>query len=463
MLKTLIAVLFCGGVVLSAMAVPGGKAQKPPSLDLKAEKITVTLDPESAKELGIVAARAEDGDGLIDVDPTKLNDLRRSFLVVWRDMIGWDGFQWWRIGTLFIGLMLSFGLARLARFCVEVWMLRSLAAKTATDIDDSVCLALGKPTSWMVLTLGMLGASVPVLMVCGQTCRNIFIRLALAAAAASFAWGIYRLIEVVNKVLEKFAAGTENKIDDLVVTVVRKSLKIGVVFIAVLLIGQNILGLNITTLLAGAGVAGLAIAFAAQDTIANFFGSLMIILDRPFSVGERISVDNQSGTVEHVGLRSTRIRTLDGHVITIPNKNVANSAVENITRRPNIKLAVDLGLVYDTPADKMELALKILHEIFDAHEGLNGEMPARIHFDAFNDWSLNIKVIVWYHGEKLADGGFDTPDYWKFRDWLQASNLEILRRFNAEGLEFAFPTSTTYLANDGKRQLKIGVETKKTG
>jgi MscS family membrane protein len=221
--------------------------------------------------------------------------------------------------------------------------------------------------------------------------------------------------------------------------------KVCVVFVSVLFIGQNILGLNITTLLAGAGVAGLAIAFAAQDSIANFFGSLMIILDRPFSVGDYVRIDSFEGTIERVGLRSSALRTKDGHLITIPNKQAANSSIVNISARPYIRNVVNLGLVYDTPPEKMEEAMKILQRLLHRHEGFDEMHPAKINFTEFKDFSLNIEVVIWYH----------PGDYFQCREWMSKFNMEVLRSFNEAGLEFAFPTSTNYLASDSKRGLKV--------
>jgi MscS family membrane protein len=269
--------------------------------------------------------------------------------------------------------------------------------------------------------------------------------------ATSVAWGTYRLIAVFNHLLTKLSQRTDNNLDDLIVNMIRKALKITIVVASVLFIGQSILGLNITTLLAGAGVCGLAIAFAAKDTIANFFGSLMIILDKPFKVGERIVFSGVNGVVEHVGLRSTRLRTLDGHLVTVPNSKLADAPIENVGARPYIKFVSNLTLVYDTPAVKVERAVEILHEILDAHDGREEDMPPRIYFNAFNDWSLNIMVIAWFH-----------PGDWVMaQEWNHKTNLEILKRFNAEGIEFAFPTNTTYLAGDSKRALNIGVEQNK--
>ncbi len=275
-------------------------------------------------------------------------------------------------------------------------------------------------------------------------------RLLEAALCSMTAWLIYRFVDLLNYALEKIVDQSGNHIDVLILGVIRRIAKVTVIVLSVLFIGQNILNLNITTLLAGAGVVGLAVAFAAQDTISNFFGSIMLIIDKPFGVGDFIKLDTFSGIVERVGLRSTAIRTLEGHLITIPNKNAAGVPVENVSMRPNIKKIINLGLTYDTPPEKMRRAIEILHKIFDNHEGMAPELPPKIDFTEFKDCSLNLQVIVWYHPN----------DYMKWLDWMTKMNFEILERFNAEGLDFAFPTNTTYLAYDAKRRIGMDIASK---
>ena len=162
-------------------------------------------------------------------------------------------------------------------------------------------------------------------------------------------------------------------------------------------------------------------------------------------MGERIVIDNYDGIVESVGFRSARIRTLTGHLVTIPNEKLVNSTVENIGKRPHIRWLTNIGITYDTPPEKVEEAVSILEAILDDHEGMDPEFPPRVFFNGFNDWSLNIMVLMWYH----------PADYWNFQDCLQRICLDILRRFQAAGIDFAFPSQTVYAAGDDKRILKL--------
>ena len=355
------------------------------------------------------------------------------------------GFTMYTMALLLFGIIITLVLARVTRWLVEEFIVIRFATKTRTDLDDLFFRAIGRPISWIIISGGIYFSTLPILISSPTNTDNKLIaRLCLALAASSIAWGLYRLVTVINHLLTKLAEKTDNNIDDLIVEIIRKSLKVTIVIFSVMFIGQNILGLNITTLLAGAGVFGLAVAFAARDTISNFFGTVMIIIDKPFTVGDRINSSGIDGIVEHVGFRSTRLRTLEGHLVTVPNRSLADNTITNISARPYIKHIFDLTLIYDTSPEQLERAIEILHQLLDGQECMDMEERAPlISFNSFNDWALNIKVIIW----------FFPADYTKFMLWLSETNLEILKRFNAEGLEFAFPTNTTYL------ELPAGAET----
>jgi MscS family membrane protein len=146
--------------------------------------------------------------------------------------------------------------------------------------------------------------------------------------------------------------------------------------------------------------------------------------------------DGHDGAVESVGFRSTKIRTLDGHLVTVPNGEIVNRTVQNIGKRPYIKRIMNVTVTYDTTAAKMARAVEIIEDILRDHEGMNPEFPPRVFFSGFNDCSLNILVIYWYH----------PPDYWKYMDFSARVNMSLLERYNAEGIEFAFPTQTIHMA-----------------
>jgi len=259
---------------------------------------------------------------------------------------------------------------------------------------------------------------------------------------------LYWLVDIPMSWFTRMAGKTETSLDDMLVPMIRKSLRITVVILVLVQIAQILSDKPITSIIAGLGIGGLALALAAQDTVKNFFGSIVLFLDKPFEMGNRIVVEGQDGTVEVVGFRSTKIRTLDGHLVTIPNGELANKMIRNITKRPYIKRKANLTITYDTPPEKIDRATDIVKEILHDHEGMNPDFPPRVYFNEFNADSLNISVSYWYH----------PPQYWAFMEFSERFNKEVFRRFNEEGIEFAFPTQTLYLAGDPARPLTIGVE-----
>ena len=232
-----------------------------------------------------------------------------------------------------------------------------------------------------------------------------------------------------------------------------------VVAIIVVMEGMQQIGFSLPTLVAGAGVTGLAVALAAQDTLKNVFGGVLLAMDRPFEVGQRVRMKGYEGFIQEVGLRSTKVRTLQGHQIIIPNDEAARIEVENIRRRPFIRRDFNVTITYDTPPDKIARAVEILREILAVPEGDAGAgadrephpneavsqpgLPPRVYFDELNADSLNLRVAYWFH----------PPDPWGSVAFADRVNRQIMQRFNAEGIDFAFPSQTMYLAGDSKRPL----------
>jgi len=197
-------------------------------------------------------------------------------------------------------------------------------------------------------------------------------------------------------------------------------------------------GLPLVGLVASVSIGGLAVALAAQDTLKNVLGSLMIFIDQPYRIGERIIAGSHDGIVEHIGLRSTRIRQLDGHLTSIPNEKMAAMDIENIERREYIRRKTRLRIATGTPREKVQRALATVREILTDHEGMAADRPPRVYFEEFNPDSLSIVVFYWY----------EPPDYWAFCDFGERINLEIVKRFAEAGIKLAPPTSTTQLTNE---------------
>jgi MscS family membrane protein len=217
--------------------------------------------------------------------------------------------------------------------------------------------------------------------------------------------------------------------------------------LVIIFYGASQIGIPLVGVLAGVGVGGLAIALAAQDSLKNLLGSLMIFMDQPYKPGERIVVEGHDGFVEQIGLRSTKIRMLDGALTAIPNEKMANLDIENIGRRSFIRRQTSITITYATPPEKIEKAVGIIKDILQDHEGMRPELPPRVFFNEFNPDSLNIQLSYWYH----------PPRRWRALAFDERVNLEIVRRFTTEGIEFAFPTSTTYVTQKDGKSLQLSV------
>jgi len=306
--------------------------------------------------------------------------------------------------------------------------------KNQGNVGSMVSVGLTTPLWLAIFLLGSYASSAQMLASMNSSVRIFIVKVFWTVFALVILWAVFRVIAVLDSVLRNVSAKLNSSLNEAVIGLIRKTLKVFVAAVIILFICQNILHLNVSTLLAGAGIIGLAIAFAAQNSVANFISSVIVILDKPFVVGDRVKVAGVDGMVEEVGLRSTKIRTLDGTLFSVPNSAVADNPIENFARRPNLKLPFDITLTYQTTPEQMQQAMDILHKLLDNHEH-KAQAPV-IGFGEFRDWALVINVICWFN--------CDWPTFLKDRSAL---NLAILREFNAAGLEFAYPTNTTYMIN----------------
>ena len=358
----------------------------------------------------------------------------QAFTVLMRRAGKW--FVWQR-GNLLVAAVIvavAIAVALLIRFAVAPLLRR--AAGKFSPLMAEIFGRLGAPASWCAVFIGLSLANRTVKF---RTIRvdRVLDKLFYSLFVLVFVWGVFRVVGAFER---RFAARHEGKPDSgmkqLVADLIRRAVKTVVWFIALIFLIQNVFHFNVTALITGAGVAGLAIAFAAQNTIANIFGALSIVSDEVFRIGDFIDVGGKRGTVEAVGFRSTKLRSLDGTLWVLPNRVVAESAIENISQRRNIKFPFTLSLVYSTTKEQMQQALDILKEIFEAFPGFDQQKaPAKFSFTAFNSSSLDIGVIVW----------FNTKNFMEAQKMKEELNLQILERFNAAGLSFAYPSMTNYI------------------
>jgi len=341
-------------------------------------------------------------------------------------------------GGILIGLVLRILAARFGKWTGKEAL--------ATFLRD-----LAAPASMLVIVIGAaFGLSVLPL---SETLKSITGMLIAFAILFAIFWAALNLVDVIEVYLKRRVKATEGKLDDQALPLIRRSLRILVFLIGALTIADNVFGANIGAALAGLGIAGIAVSLAAQDSLKNLFGSLTILFDDPFQIGERIVFQGHDGTIEKVGFRSTKLRTLTGHLVTIPNSAIVNESVENIGRRPTIRRLMNLGVTYDTPPEKLQEGVEIIRELLNSdelkepvHPTVDGNtLDPVVYFTDFNADNLGILVVYWY----------GPPDYMAYLEHGHRFNLALLERFEQAGIEFAFPTETLMLAGDSKRDLTV--------
>ncbi|MGV3772324.1 MAG: mechanosensitive ion channel family protein [Verrucomicrobiales bacterium] len=338
----------------------------------------------------------------------------------------------WQYIASLLFIFLAFMAAKIVDWIVST-QLRRLVARTSSELDDKFLQYVHGPIKLIVFVLLLqVGLEVfewPAWIEVWMK-KGFFVILAL-----SITYMLVRMVDLlVLRWKSKAAARTEKSFNDQLFPIISKSLKVFIVVVAALLTSQN-LGLNITSLIASLSVVGLALGLAAQDTAANLFGAVAVFVDKPFQIGDRIKLDAVDGTVESIGLRSTRVRNLDGHLITVPNKTMGTATITNITRRPNIKTVMTIGITYDTKTEKVKRAVEILKDVYKGHPKTHDLV---VGFNQFGESSLNIQVIHWW----------GALDYKEYVAGMEQMNLTIKDRFDAEGISFAFPSRTLYLKQD---------------
>ena len=312
------------------------------------------------------------------------------------------------------------------------------AERTTTKFDDLLVQLLRGPVkiiSFVVLLhIGMKVYSWPDVL------AEVFSKSSKIIVAISIAYVLLKAMDLVVSLWYQRTTTPENEqFGKELLPLIGKSLKLFIVIVVALVTSQN-LGFDVTGLIASLSIGGLAVGLAAQDTLANLFGAVAVLVDKPFKVGDRIQLDAVDGTVETIGFRSTRVRNLDGHLVTVPNKTMGNATIVNITARPNIKTVMNIGITYDTSTRDVDAAIKIIEEVYRQHENTSDLI---VSFNRFESSSLNILVVHWW----------GNTDYKAYLAGLQQMNLRLKERFDQVGIEFAFPTQTLYLKREQPPQL----------
>lgn len=335
----------------------------------------------------------------------------------------------WGVSLLII--LGAFLLTKIISF-INRRFLQKMTRKTKTKVDDLFLKMLEAPVLFGVMLFAIwmaidrLDFQPEIIKAISKTYRILIV--------LNITWFISRFANaLIQEYLEPAAEKNQTKfITSSVLPLVRRAI-LALIWALGIVMALNNVGVDVGTLIAGLGIGGLAFALAAQDTIKNIFGGITIFTDNPFRIGDRVKVDGFDGFVEDIGVRSTRIRTLEKRLVAIPNYKIVEASVENISEEPKRRVLMKIGLVYDTTPAKMEEAIQILRDIPNKVEHIDPDEMITT-FSDFGDFALIVTFIYYV----LPEGDvMNTPSQ---------VNFEILRQFNAAGLSFAFPTQTIHIA-----------------
>lgn len=314
---------------------------------------------------------------------------------------------------------------------------RVAAGRTRNGVDDTIVAVLAATQTWFFLATAVYVGSIVVALdpVTRGYVRQGFTLLLLVQVLV---WGNTALVTVLE------AYRKQSDLDPTRRTSLSAMGFVGrlVLFSVVLLLALDNLGFEITTLLAGLGITSLAVALALQNILGDLFASLSILFDKPFEIGDFIVVDDYQGTVENVGLRTTRLRSISGEQLVVGNHDLLASRIRNYKRMQERRVVFTLGVEYGTPPEKLERIPKLAREAIEAQSQVRFD---RAHFRSFGASSLDFEVVYYML----------VSDYITYMDTQQAINLRLYRSFDQEGIAFAFPTQTVMLASAAGSALPV--------
>ena len=328
----------------------------------------------------------------------------------------------------------------LRRFLTTIFFnqLKKIAAKTETTFDDKLFPAMEAPVAAFVMVTGIF-AALKVLKLSETADHSIAAGSTVAFSLVIF-WGLLRAFDAIIDHASELAKEKQLGIAAFMPWI-KKSLIAVFVVVGALLVIQS-LGGDVRAILGGLGIGGLAFALAAQDTIANLFGSLVVAVDQPFKIGETVRIGTHTGTVEDIGLRSTKIRLVDKSLVVMPNKMVSSEAIVNLSRFTQRRVEQVIGLHSETTPAQIEALVDELRELLTADPEVD-PTSVMVYFRDFNTSSLDVWIVY-----ASRDADFKMGAALK-----QRMNLAIMRAVAARGLSFAFPTSVMHLDGPVAKQL----------
>lgn len=330
-------------------------------------------------------------------------------------------------------IVLTFALRKLF-VKVIIALLQRLTKKTKTEWDDRLLEAIDPPARLLIIAFGIylagkvLGLELEATSFLNKAVRTINIYCIF--------WSLFRASDIISSFLERVVKKTESTLDDIMLPFVNKGIKVVIIILAITVIARE-WNYNIETLIAGLGIGGLAFALAAQDTVANLFGGVTIMVDKPFNIGDWIKTPQVEGTVEDIGFRSTRVRTFDQALVTISNSTLINTAVINWSRMGKRRLKFQLGVKYSTTSSELKECVKRIRDMLNSHPEIHKD-TVFVYFEGFGSSSLEIFLYF-----------FTTTTNWqKFLEVQEDVKLKIMDILEQLNIEIAFPSTSVYIETD---------------
>ncbi|WP_029522206.1 mechanosensitive ion channel family protein [Persephonella sp. KM09-Lau-8] len=340
-------------------------------------------------------------------------------------VLGTPLYKW----ALALVVLLFFLLLKNLFSAIIVKSIRTVVSRTKTSIDDKLLLMIESPLRFLFVVIG-LWLALDIINLRADILQHFVRSLFIIMVFWIFYNGINVFTDDIYKFSQKFGKELYKEIGSFLI----KATKAFIVTIGFLAILQE-WGINVTALIASLGIGGLAIALAAKDTAANFFGGLTILADKSLKIGEWVKVGSVEGIVEDLGMRTTKIRTFEKSLITVPNQYIANNPIENFSRRNVRRIKMTIGLVYDTPGETMKKILKDIKEMLENHPGIAKDQTMLVFFDKFNDSSLDIFIYTFTN----------TADWIEYMAIKEDINLKIMEIVEKNGSSFAYPSQSIYI------------------
>ncbi|MFT5875079.1 MAG: MscS family membrane protein [Clostridium sp.] len=344
---------------------------------------------------------------------------------------------------LAIGVFLLFVLLKKIFTKYVLKIILRIANKTKFNVDTKIVAAFQKPVTNFFEVLGFYFAF-KILIIADIQIDIIFMdRVFRSAVIILIFWGLYNLTEESSLLFEKMRKAYDIKVDKILLPFMSKTLRLILVAFVITIVAET-WGYNVQGFVTGLGLGGLAFALAAKDAAANIIAGIFIILDKPFSFGDWVSIDTIEGTIEEITFRITKIRTFDQALIIVPNSKLTSEPVTNFSRRGKRRIYFNLGVVYGTSREKLESCVTNIRNMIENYPEVNKE-GSYVRFDKFNDSSLDIFIYFFVNTTELAE-------YLRIKESINFTIMDIMQQ---EGVSIAFPSTSVYvesLPNIGKEE-----------